>query len=159
MTSFSLFCTFICLPYLANDDFSFFCRWKHVCEFFCELKGLATLIASVKLQRSCQVGVLPDTRKFSKADQIMGANGYSSWRCLGAIRLPLWLKNCHNMAIFPHFLAFSVTLLVVRTTVMLTLGIQRTQTLVTHMGLWCGAIFALSRHPSRAGGGQTWLIF
>ena len=62
------------------------------------------------------------------------------------------------MAIFPHFLASLVILLAVTTTVMLTLGISRTQTLVTHMGSWCEAIFALSRHPSRAGGGQTWLI-
>ena len=62
------------------------------------LKGLATLIASVKLQRSCLVWVLPDIWKCSKADQIMGANGYSSWRSPGAIRLPIWLKYCHNMA-------------------------------------------------------------
>ena len=39
-------------------------------------KGLATLIASVKLQKSCQVGVLPDTRKCYNSDQITCANGY-----------------------------------------------------------------------------------
>ena len=39
-------------------------------------KGLATLIASVKLQRSCQVGVLPDTRKCYNSDQIICVNGY-----------------------------------------------------------------------------------
>ena len=63
------------------------------------------------------------------------------------------------MAIFPHFLAFSVTLLVVRTTVMLTLGIQRTQTLVTHVG-WCyGAIFALPIHLSGVSRVQNMAIF
>ena len=46
----------------------------------------------------------------------------------------LWLKNSHHMAIFLHFLAFLVTLLAVRTTVMFTLGTERTQTLVTHVG-------------------------
>ena len=45
----------------------------------------------------------------------------------------LWLKNCYDMEIFLHFLGFLVTLLVVRTTVMLTLGIERTQTLMTHV--------------------------
>ena len=40
-------------------------------------KGLATLIASVKLQRSCPVGILPDTRKCSKSHLIMGATRYS----------------------------------------------------------------------------------
>ena len=39
-------------------------------------KGLATLIASVELQKSCQVGVLPDTRKCYNSDQITCANGY-----------------------------------------------------------------------------------
>ena len=39
-------------------------------------KGLATLIASVKLQRSWVVGVLPDTRKCYNSDQIIGVNGY-----------------------------------------------------------------------------------
>ena len=89
----------------------------------------------------------------------MGANRYWCENSFRAIRLLLWRSDSHNMAIFPHFLASLVILLAVTTTVMLTLGISRTQTLVTHMGLWCEAIFALSRHPSRAGGGQTWLIF
>ena len=48
------------------------------------------------------------------------------------------------MAIFLGFLTFLVTLLAVRTTVMLTLGTERTQTLLTHVGWWYGAIFALS---------------
>ena len=88
----------------------------------------------------------------------MGANRYWCENSFRAIRLLLWRSDSHNMAIFPHFLASLVILLAVTTTVMLTLGISRTQTLVTHMGSWCEAIFALSRHPSRAGGGQTWLI-
>ena len=122
--------------------------------------GLATLIAAVKLQRSCLVWVLPDIRKCSKADQIMGANGYSSWRSLGAIRLPIWLKNCHNIAIFLlHSLPFLVTLLVVRTTVMLTLGSERTQTLVTHVGWWYGVIFTLPMNLSGVRGVQNQAIF
>ena len=52
-------------------------------------------------------------------------------------------QKCHNIAIFLHSLAFLVTLLVVRTTVMLTLGSERTQTLVTHVGWWYGVIFTL----------------
>ena len=89
----------------------------------------------------------------------MGAKRYSCENIFRAIRLLLWHTDSHNMAIFTHFLAFLVIFLDVTTTVMLTLGISRTQTLVTHMGLWCGAIFALSRHPSRTGEGWTGLIF
>ena len=63
------------------------------------------------------------------------------------------------MAIFPHFLAFSVTLLVVRTTVMLTLGTERTQTLVTHMGWWYGVIFAHPMHLSGVRGVHNMAIF
>ena len=47
-----------------------------VCSIYIGAKGLATLIASVKLQKSCQVGVLPDTRKCYNSDQITCANGY-----------------------------------------------------------------------------------
>ena len=43
-------------------------------------------------------------------------------------------RNSHNMAIFPHFLAFFVTVFGLVTTFMNALGIARTQTLVTHMG-------------------------
>ena len=89
----------------------------------------------------------------------MGANRYSCENSFRAIRLLLWRSDSHNMAIFPCFLTSLVILLAVTTTVMLTLGIRRTQTLVTHMGSWCEAIFALSGHPFRAGGGQTWLIY
>ena len=60
---------------------------------------------------------------------------------------------------FPHFLAFLVTLLVVRTRVMLTLGIQRTQTLVTHVGWWYGAIFALPIHLSGVSRVQNMAVF
>ena len=63
------------------------------------------------------------------------------------------------MAIFLHFLAFLATLLVVRTTVMLTLGSERAQTLVTHVGWWYGAIFALPRHRSGVRGVQNMAIF
>ena len=60
-------------------------------------------------------------------------------------------QNRHNMALFCHFQAFLATPLAVRTTFMVTLGIGRTQTLVTHVGRWCGAIFALSGYLYGAG--------
>ena len=62
------------------------------------------------------------------------------------------------MAISPHFLAFLVSFLAVTTTVMLPLGISCTETLVTHMGWWYGAIFALSGHLYGAGGFQSGAI-
>ena len=88
----------------------------------------------------------------------MGANRYSCENSFGAIRLPLWRTDSHNMAISPHFLACLVTFLAVTTTVMLTLGISCTETLVTHMGCWCGAIFALSGYLSGAGVVQNMAI-
>ena len=63
------------------------------------------------------------------------------------------------MAIFLHFLAFLVTHLVVRTTVMLTLGTERTQTLVTHVRWWYGVIFALPMHLSGVRGVHNMAIF
>ena len=42
---------------------------------------------------------------------------------------------------------------------MVTLGIGRTQTLVTHVGRWCGAIFALSGYLYGAGVAQNMAIF
>ena len=39
-------------------------------------KELALLTHLVKLRRSCQEMILPDIRKCSKSDQIMGANRY-----------------------------------------------------------------------------------
>ena len=42
---------------------------------------------------------------------------------------------------------------------MVTLGIGRTQTLVTHVGRWCGAIFALSGYLYGAGVVQNMAIF
>ena len=88
----------------------------------------------------------------------MGANRYSCGNSFGAIRLPLWHTDSHNMAISPHFLAFLVTFLAVTTTDMLTLGISCTQTLVSHMGWWYGAIFALSGYLSGAGVVQNMAI-
>ena len=89
----------------------------------------------------------------------MGANRYSCFRSLSAIRQPLWLKNNHNMPIFTHFSAFSVTLLAVATTVVLTLGIGCTPILVRHVGWGYRAIFALSRHMAMARGAKKWLFF
>ena len=63
------------------------------------------------------------------------------------------------MAIFLHFLAFLATLLVVRTTVMLTLGSERTQTLVTHVGWWYGVIFTLPMNLSGVRGVQNMATF
>ena len=68
-------------------------------------------------------------------------------------------QNRHNMAIFCHFQAFLATPLAVRTTFMVTLGIGRTQTLVTHVGRWCGAIFALSGYLYGTGVAQNMAIF
>ena len=89
----------------------------------------------------------------------MGSNRYSGWKSLGAMRPPLWLGKSHHMGFFLHFFAFLVTLLAVRTTVMFTLGTERTQTLVTHVGRWCGVIFALSRYLSGPGVVQKWVFW
>ena len=67
----------------------------------------------------------------------MGGNRYSCDISVGAISVALMAKNGHNIA-------FLVTILAVATTVMLTLGIGRTRRLLTHVGRWCGAFFALS---------------
>ena len=74
----------------------------------------------------------------------MGANSYSCENSFGAINHRLWLKNGHILAIFLLFWAFSVTLMAVATTVILTLGIGCTQRLVRHIRWWYGTIFALS---------------
>ena len=118
-------------------------------------KELALLTHLVKLRRSCQEMILPDIRKCSKSDQIMGANRYLCCKSLGAIRQSLWPKNSHNMAIFPYFLTSLVTFLVVRTTFMHLSSTERTQTLLTHVGWRYGAIFALSGHLYGAGGVQS----
>ena len=83
--------------------------------------------------------ILPDIRKCSKSDQIMGANRYLCCKSLGAIRQSLWPKNSHNMAIFPYFLTSLVTFLVVRTTFMHLSSAERTQTLLTMWGEGMGA--------------------
>ena len=88
----------------------------------------------------------------------MGANRYSCENSFGAIRLQLWRTDSHNRAISPHALAVLVTFLAITATVMLTLGISCTQTLVTHMGWWYGAIFALSGYLSGAGVVQNMAI-
>ena len=63
------------------------------------------------------------------------------------------------MAIIWPFLASLVTILVVATTVMLTLGIGRTRRLLTHVGRWCGAFFALSGYLQGVGEVQNMAIF
>ena len=67
-------------------------------------------------------------------------------------------RNSHNMAIFPHFLAFFVTVFGLVTTFMNALGIARTQTLVTHVGWWYGVIFGLWLYLSGLGVVQKWLF-
>ena len=89
----------------------------------------------------------------------MGANRYSCENSFRAIRLLLWRSDSHNMAISPHFLASLVIVLGVVTTVMNALGIERTQTLVTHVGRWYGVIFALSRYLSGPGVVQKWVLW
>ena len=68
-------------------------------------------------------------------------------------------QNSHYMASFLHFRAILATLLAVRTTFMVTLGIGRTQALATHVGRWCEAIFALSGYLYGAGVVQNMAIF
>ena len=89
----------------------------------------------------------------------MGANRYSCGISLGAPRAALVAKNSHNMAIFLHFLALLAIVLGVVTTVINASGIERTQTLLTHVGRWYGVIFALSRYLSGPGVVQKWLFW
>ena len=74
--------------------------------------------------------------------------------------MSLWLKIA---IIWPFFVIFKpfwpLFWLFNRTTFMVTLGIGRTQTLVTHVGRWCGAIFALSGYLYGAGVVQNMAIF
>merc|ERR1712208_99472 len=93
-----------------------------------ESKKLLPLMHLVKLRKSSQVMILPDIRKCSNSDQNLVTNRYSCFWRLGAIWQPLWLKNSHNMAIFPHFLTFSVTCLVAMTTFMHKTSTDRTKT-------------------------------
>ena len=76
----------------------------------------------------------------------MGANRYSCCKSLDAISQHLWLKNSHNMAVFPHFLAFLLTLLVAMTTFFTITYTERVQTLVTTIGWWYGTDLAISKH-------------
>ena len=90
---------------------------------------------------------------------MMGANRYSCGISLGAIRAALMAKSSQNMAIFLHFLPSLVIVFGLVITVMNALGIERTQTLVTHVGRWYGVIFALSRYLSGPGVVQKWVFW
>ena len=68
-------------------------------------------------------------------------------------------QNSHNMAIFPHFLAFLVTFLVVRTTFMRLTSTERTQRPVTHTEWWCWTIWTIVKHSSGVGWVQNMAIF
>ena len=68
-------------------------------------------------------------------------------------------QNSHNMAIFPHFLAFLVTFLVVRTTFMQLTSTERTQRPVTHAVWWCWTIWTIVKHSSGVGWVQNMAIF
>ena len=103
--------------------------------------------------------ILPDIRKCSKSDQNLVANRYSCFWSLGAIWQPLWLKNSHNMAIFPHFLTFSVTFLVAMTTFMHKTSTERTKTFLIHRTIDEVPFFAISRHLYRVPGVQKWPIW
>ena len=96
------------------------------------LKKLVPLKHLVKLRKSCVQMILPDIRKCSNLVQNMVANRYSCFWGLGAIWQPLWLKNSHNMAIFHHFLTFSVTFLVAMTSFMHKTCTERTETFLIH---------------------------
>ena len=95
-------------------------------------KKLVPLKHLVKLRKSCVQMILPDIRKCSNLVQNMVANRYSCFWGLGAIWQPLWLKNSHNMAIFHHFLTFSVTFLVAMTSFMHKTCTERTETFLIH---------------------------
>ena len=103
--------------------------------------------------------ILPDIRKCSNSVQNMVANRYSCFWGLGAIWQPLWLKNSHNMAIFPHFLTFSVTFLVAMTTFMHKTCTERTKTFLIHRTIDEYTFFAISRHLYRVPGVQKWPIW
>ena len=98
--------------------------------------------------------ILPDIRKCSNLVQNMVANRYSCFWGLGAIWQPLWLKNSHNMAIFHHFLTFSVTFLVAMTSFMHKTCTERTETFLIHRTIDEVPFFAISRHLSRGPGAQ-----
>ena len=108
----------------------------------------------VKLRKSSLVMILPDIRKCSKSDQNLVANRYSCFWSLGAIWQPLWLKNSHNVAIFSHFLTFSVTFLGAMTTFMHKTSAERTKTFLIHRTIDEVPFFAISRHLSRRPGVQ-----
>ena len=95
-------------------------------------KKLQLLKQLVKLRKSSLVMILPDIQKCSKSDQNLVANRYSCFWSLGAIWQPLWLKNSHNVAIFSHFLTFSVTFLVAMTSFMHKTCAERTETFLIH---------------------------
>ena len=117
-------------------------------------KKLQLLKQLVKLRKSSQVMILPDIRKCSKSDWTMVANRYSCFWSLGAIWQPLWLKNSHNVAIFSHFLTFSVTFLGAMTTFMHKTSAERTKTFLIHRTIDEVPFFAISRHLSRRPGVQ-----
>ena len=147
----------------SGDQIWNLCKWRHLVTKFGTNasaaiwwpKKLQPLKHLVKLRKSSQVMILPDIRKCSNSDQNLVTNRYSCFWSLGAIWKPLWLKNSHNMAIFPYFLTSLVTFLVVRTTFMHLSSAERTQTLLTHVGWRYGAIFAFSGHIYGAGGVQS----
>ena len=103
--------------------------------------------------------ILPDIRKCSNSVQNMIANRYSCFWSLGAIWQPLWIKNSHNMAIFPHFLTFSVTFLVAMTTFMHKTSTERTKTFLIHRTIDEYTFFAFFRHLYKVPDVQKWPIW
>ena len=68
----------------------------------------------------------------SRHPKVFKLRPYSCFWSLGAIWQPLWLKNSHNVAIFSHFLTFSVTFLGAMTTFMHKTSTERTKTFLIH---------------------------
>jgi len=128
-------------------------------KFLADRKKLQLLKQLVKLRKSSLVMILPDIRKCSKSDQNLVANRYSCFWSLGAIWQPLWLKNSHNVAIFSHFLTFSVTFLGAMTTFMHKTSTERTKTFLIHRTIDEYTFFAISRHLYRVPGVQKWPIW
>ena len=70
--------------------------------------------------------------------------------------LPLQRDLGQNLAICGHFLAFSVTILVVTAINMLTLGIRCTCIILRHIPSWFKAVLAIAILWSYAQGGPKW---
>merc|ERR1712112_562216 len=70
------------------------------------------LKGSGAFEAPCQTKEEFSANDTSRHPKVFKLRPYSCFWSLGAIWQPLWLKNSHDMAIFPHFFTSSVTFLV-----------------------------------------------